>query len=204
MCIRDSFGAFISGWKKAKVEILFANLAPPDFIRAWRQCHRDGFIPKICAIGRAVLFPSVVEAIGGDLGIGTSTEVLWHPAFPFKSSLTGYPAKTLADAYEEASGKQWTQPLGGFYLGWEIVADVFRRTQSIDKETIRKAIADTNLDTIGGHIKFNDKNVAVTPVGLIQWVKGKKFPFDSRIVSKGNFQNVVTQAKLMPIPELRK
>ncbi|MFC1868168.1 ABC transporter substrate-binding protein [Thermodesulfobacteriota bacterium] len=198
------FGAFISGWKKAKVEILFANLAPPDFIRAWRQCHRDGFIPKICAIGRAVLFPSVVEAIGGDLGIGTSTEVLWHPAFPFKSSLTGYPAKTLADAYEKASGKQWTQPLGGFYLGWEIVADVFRRTQSIDKETLRKAIADTNLDTIGGHVKFNDKNVAVTPVGLIQWVKGKKFKFDCRIVSKGNFANVVTQANLMPIPELRK
>ena len=84
------------------------------------------------------------------------------------------------------------------------MADVFRRTQSIDKEAIRKAIADTNMDTIGGHIKFNDKNVAVTPVGLIQWVKGKKFPFDCRIVSKGNFQNVVTQAKLMPIPELRK
>lgn len=52
------FSTFISGWKKEKVEILFANLAPPDFIRAWRQCHREGFIPKICAIGRAVLFPS--------------------------------------------------------------------------------------------------------------------------------------------------
>ncbi len=198
------FTSFISGWKKEKVEILFANLAPPDFIRAWRQCHREGFIPKICAIGRAVLFPSVVEALGGDIGLGTSTEVLWHPAFPFKSSLTGYSAQKLAEAYEDASGKQWTQPLGGFYLGWEIVADVFRRAQTIDKETLRKAIADTNLDTIGGHIKFNEKNVAVTPVGLIQWVKGKKFPFDSRIVSKGNFRNVVTQGKLVSIQELRK
>ncbi|MCJ7687136.1 MAG: ABC transporter substrate-binding protein [Desulfobacteraceae bacterium] len=198
------FSTFITGWKKEKVEILFANLAPPDFIRAWRQCHRQGFIPKICAIGRAVLFPSVVEALGGDIGLGTSTEVLWHPAFPFKSSLTGYSAQKLADAYEEASSRQWTQPIGGFYLGWEIVADVFRRAQTIDKETLRRAIADTNLDTIGGHIKFNDKNVAVTPVGLIQWVKGEKFPFDSKIVSKGNFPNVVTQAKLVSIQELRR
>jgi branched-chain amino acid transport system substrate-binding protein len=129
--------------------------------------------------------------------------VLWHPAYPFKSSLTGYSAQKLADSYEAASGRQWTQPIGGFYLGWEIVADVFRRAQSIDKETIRKALVDTDLDTIGGHVKFNDENVAVTPVGLIQWVKGTKFPFDSKIVSGGNYPNIITQGKLLSIQELR-
>jgi len=198
------FSTFINGWKKEKVEILFANLEPPDFIRAWRQCYREGFIPKICAIGRAVLFPSVVEALGDDIGVGTSTEVLWHPTYPFKSSLTGYSGWDLANAYKQASGKQWTQPIGGFYLGWEIVADVLKRAQSIDKETIRKAIMNTDLDTIGGHIKFNDKNIAVTPVGLIQWIKGKKFPFDSVIVSGGNYKSIVPQAKLLTIQELRK
>ncbi len=198
------FSTFISGWKKANVEILFANLEPPDFIRAWRQCYREGFIPKICAIGRAILFPSVVEALGDDIGVGTSTEVLWHPAYPFKSSLTGYSGWDLADAYEEASGKQWTQPIGGFYLGWEIVADVLKRARSIDKEAIRKALEDTDLDTIGGHIKFNDKNIAVTPVGLIQWVKGKKFPFDPVIVSGGNYKSIVPQAKLVSLQELHK
>jgi branched-chain amino acid transport system substrate-binding protein len=198
------FGKFISGWKQADVEILFANLAPPDFIRAWRQCHREGFIPKVCAIGRAVLFPSVVEAIGGDVGLGTSTEVLWHPAFPFKSSLAGYTAQDLADAYEAASGKQWTQPIGGFYLGYEILADVLRRAQTLDKETLRRAIADTDLKTMGGHVKFNEKNVAVTPVGLIQWVKGKKFAFESKIVSGGNYREIIPQTQLVPIPELHK
>jgi branched-chain amino acid transport system substrate-binding protein len=198
------FGKFINGWKKQNVEILFANLAPPDFIRAWRQCHREGFIPKICAIGRAVLFPSVVQALGGDIGLGTSTEVLWHPAYPFKSSLAGYSGQDLADAYEEASGKQWTQPIGGFYLGYEILTDVLRRAGTLDKETLRKALADTDLKTIGGHIRFNEKNVAVTPVGLIQWIKGKKFPFESVIVSGGNYKEIIPQAKLVSIPELRK
>lgn len=197
------FGEFINGWKREKVDILFANLAPPDFIRAWRQCFREGFIPKICGIGRAVLFPSVVEALGGDIGIGTSTEVLWHPAYPFKSSLAGYSAQDLADAYEKASGKQWTQPIGGFYLGYEILADVLRRAQTLDKETLRKALADTDLKTIGGHIRFSEKNIAITPVGLIQWVKGKKFPFDCVIVSGGNYKEIVPQARLKSIPELR-
>jgi len=196
------FSTFISGWKRENVEILFANLAPPDFARAWRQCHRQGFVPKICAIGRALLFPSAVEALGEGIGLGTSTEVLWHPAYPFKSSLEGYSGQDLADAYEKASGKQWTQPIGGFYLGYEIIADVLRRAQTLDKETIRKAFVDTDLQTIGGPIRFSDKNIAVTPVGLIQWVKGKKFPFDCKIVSGGNYKSIVPQAQLLPLQKL--
>ena len=197
------FSSFISGWKKEKVEILFANLTPPDFARAWRQCYRQGFLPKICAIGRALLFPSAVEALGDDIGLGTSTEVLWHPAYPFKSSLAGYSGQVLADAYEAASGKQWTQPLGGFYLGYEIIADVLRRAQTLDKETLRRAFADTDMVTIGGPIKFSDKNIAITPVGLIQWVKGTKFPFACKIVSGGNYKSIVPQAKLIALDKLQ-
>jgi hypothetical protein len=78
------FSTFISGWKKAGVEILFANL------NAARLCHHGlapvlpaGLhTPKVCAIGRAVLFPSVVEALGSGIGAGVSTEVLWHPGLP--------------------------------------------------------------------------------------------------------------------------
>ena len=36
----------INGWKKGNVEILFANMSPPDFAALWRQCFRAGFIPK--------------------------------------------------------------------------------------------------------------------------------------------------------------
>jgi branched-chain amino acid transport system substrate-binding protein len=197
------FTTFISGWKREKVEILFANLTPPDFARAWRQCHREAFIPKICGIGRALLFPSAVEALGGGIGLGTSTEVLWHPAYPFKSSLAGYSGQDLADAYEAYSGKQWTQPIGGFYLGYEIIADVLRRAQTLDKETLRRAFADTNMTTIGGPIKFSDKNIAITPVGLIQWVKGDKFPFYPKIVSGGNYESIVPQGKLVAIQDLK-
>lgn len=197
------FSTFISGWKREKVEILFANLAPPDFIRAWRQCYNQGFMPKVCGIGRALLFPSVVEALGSDIGLGTSTEVLWHPAYPYKSSLTGYRGDVLTSAYEKELGKQWTQPIGAFYSGWEVVADVFRRAQSIDKEIIRKALADTDLDTINGNVKFNEKNVAVLPSGLIQWVKGSKHKFDCKIVANGNHKNIITQSKLRTLEELR-
>jgi branched-chain amino acid transport system substrate-binding protein len=197
------FGTFINGWKKEKVEILFANLSPPDFTRAWRQCFRENFIPKICAIGRAVLFPSAVEALGGDIGLGTSTEGIWHPTFPFKSSLGGLTPRELCDAYEAASGKQWTAPVGHIYMGYEIIIDVLKRAQTLDKEALRNAIAATDLDTVAGHIKFSKENVSVVPGGLYQWVKGKKFPFECKLVSNGNYKFLPTQGKLVSIPELR-
>ncbi|MGD0916457.1 MAG: ABC transporter substrate-binding protein [Thermodesulfobacteriota bacterium] len=197
------YGTIISGWKKENVEIMFANMSPPDFTRVWRQAFRENFIPKISTVGRALLFPAAVEAVGGDLGLGTSTEAVWHPSYPFKSSLTGETAKELSESYEAASGKQWTAPLGGCYSGYEIVADVLKRAQTLDKETLRKAFAGTNLNTIQGPTKFNDKNVAVTPSGGLQWVKGKKFPYQCVLVANGNYKMLPTEGRLISIHELR-
>jgi len=197
------YGTIITGWKRENVEIMFANMSPPDFTRFWRQAFRENFLPKICTVGRALMFPTAVEAIGGDLGLGTSTEAVWHPSYPFKSSLTGETAKELADAYESASGKQWTAPLGGLYSGYEIVADVLKRAQTLDKETVRKAFAATNLNTLQGPVKFNEKNVAITPSGGLQWIKGKKFPFHPVLVSNGNYKMLPTDAKMVSIHELR-
>jgi branched-chain amino acid transport system substrate-binding protein len=194
----------INGWKKGKVEILFANMSPPDFSALWRQCFRAGFIPKACTAGRAGLFPSALKAIGSDLALGVTSEVLFHPSYPFKSSLTGETTKQFCDAYEEASGKQWTQPIGGCYSGYEILADVLRRAQTLDNEAIRKAYLDTNLDTLAGPIKFTEKNVATTPSGCLQWIKGKKYAYDAVVVANGNYKMLPVQTKTVSIHDLRK
>jgi branched-chain amino acid transport system substrate-binding protein len=194
----------ISQWKKANVDILFGNMSPPDFARIWRQCFRAGFLPKIATIGKALLFPSAVESVGGDLGLGTSTEIWWHPVFGFKSSLAGYSGQDLCDAYTAETGKQWSPPVGHIYLNYEILADVLKRAQSLDREALRKALAETDLDTIGGHVKFEKNNSAVTPSGAMQWVKGKKFPFKYNLVAKGNFASLPTEAKLQPLSAFHK
>lgn len=193
----------INGWKTGNVEILFANMSPPDFTTMWRQCHRNGFIPKVCTAGRAGLFSSAMEAIGGDLGVGVTSEAVWLPAYPFKSSLTGETAKEFSEAYEKASGKQWSQPLGGCYSGYEILADALRRAQTLEKEALRKALGDTDLETLQGPIKFTKENIAVSPSGCLQWVKGKKFPFEAVLVANGNYQNLPVQGKTISIRELR-
>jgi branched-chain amino acid transport system substrate-binding protein len=107
----------INGWKKENVEILNSNMTPPDFAIMWRQCKQLGFKPKICVAGRAGLFATAMEALGGDLGLGILCEAVWLPSYPFKSSLGGFTAREFANDYEASSGKQWTQLLGGHWQG---------------------------------------------------------------------------------------
>jgi branched-chain amino acid transport system substrate-binding protein len=160
----QDFTAFINTWKKEKVEILTGVPVPPDFAVLWRQCNQNAFYPKIATIAKAMLFPSAAEALGGNLPNGISSEIWWSPMHPFKSSLSGASSKELADAWTAKTKRQWTQPLGADYAGLELIADILTRAGSLDKNKIREAISKTNMNTTFGHVKFNEKNYAQTPL----------------------------------------
>ena len=83
-------------FKTGDVEILTGVPIPPDFTTFWKQAKQQGFTPKVASVGKALLFPDSVDALGDD-GDGLSTEVWWSPNHPFSSSLTGQSAKELAD-----------------------------------------------------------------------------------------------------------
>ena len=88
-------------------------------------------------------------------------------------------AQALADAYQNASGKQWTQPIGFIHALFEVAVDVMKRTPDVgDNKAIVKAIAATNLNTVVGHIEWDgtrscrrspQKNIAKTPLVGGQW-----------------------------------
>jgi branched-chain amino acid transport system substrate-binding protein len=196
----QDFGTHINAWKKEKVEIILGNLIPPDWANAWRQCHREGFIPKVATIGKAILFPSAVGALGENLPAGLTSEVWWSPHHPFKSSLKGYSSKDLCDAWTKETGKEWTQPIGYKYAGFEIAADVLKRAQTLDKEKVRQAIAQTNINTMVGPIKYNKENFCRTPLVGGQWVKGEKYPWEIKIVYNKEHSNIPLTGKMVAIP----
>ena len=163
-----------------------------------------GWIPKIATIGRAVLFASAVAALGGDLGVGTSAEAVWHRSYGFKSSLADYRGEELCDAYEKDSGKQWYCTIGLLYAGYEFMADALKRAKTLDKEKVRQAMAATNMPTtVQGPIKIKSDNTAVMPSGGIQWGKGTKWPFDQLLVANGNFPELPLDCKMKSVQELR-
>jgi branched-chain amino acid transport system substrate-binding protein len=197
--LQADFSAQIAAFKKGNAEIVTGVVIPPDFKTFWTQSKQQGFKPKIVSVGKALLFPPAIEALG-DLGDGLSTEVWWSPWHPFKSSLTGQSAAQLAEAYEAATKKQWTQPIGFVHALFEVTADTLKRTKDVSKKaSIRDALAATNLETIVGTVAWGKgpvKNVAKTPLVGGQWVKGKKFKYDLVIVNNETAPRIPTTAKL--------
>jgi branched-chain amino acid transport system substrate-binding protein len=178
--LNNDFSSQIAAFKAAGVEIVTGVMIPPDFATFWAQAAQQGFKPKVVTIGKALLFPASVAALG-DRGDGLTSEIWWSPNHPFKSSQTGQSAKELADAYIAASGKPWTQPLGFAHSIFEVAFDVIKRAKDLnDPESILAAITETDLQTITGPISWKAgpnvpvKNVCKTPLVGGQWTKGDK------------------------------
>ena len=192
--LSDDFSAQISAFKAAGAEIATGVMIPPDFATFWAQAGQQGFKPKIVTIGKALLFPSAIEALG-DRGNGLSSEIWWSPNHPFVSTLTGETAKSLADGYSAATGKPWTQPIGFRHALFEVVADVSKRAADLeDPAAIIEAIRTTSLKTIVGTVDWSKgpvKNVSKTPLVAGQWQK-KDGKFDLVITTN-------TQAPEIPV-----
>jgi branched-chain amino acid transport system substrate-binding protein len=195
------FTSFITQFKQKNAQILTGVLPPPDFATAWRQCSEQGFHPKMATIAKACLFPSAVEAIGGNLPEGLTTELWWSPWHPFNSSLTGESSKDLADAWETENKTQWTPPLGFTYAAYEIIADALTRAKSLDKAKIRDALTKTKLNTIVGPIQYYYENWSKTPLVGAQWHKGTKWPWEQQIVYNAGHPEIPITGKLeFPLP----
>jgi len=205
--LTDDFSAQIAAFKKANCEIITGVVLPPDFTTFWNQAMQQGLKPKAASIGKAILFPVAVEALGKN-GNNLSSEVWWSPNHPFKSSLTGQSAKDIATAYEKSSGKQWTQPIGFIHALFELAVDVAKRSGDVgDNKAVVKAIAATKLDTVVGPIAwdgknlppFAAKNIAKTPLVGGQWRLRDGSKYDIVITDNKTAPEIPTGGKMEPI-----
>jgi branched-chain amino acid transport system substrate-binding protein len=182
----QDFSAQIAKFKADGIEIVTGVVIPPDAKTFLTQARQQGFKPKVITLGKALLFPGAIEALG-DFGDGLTTEVWWSPSHPFTSSLTRQSAKALADAYESGSKRQWTQPIGFAHALFEVAADTLKRAKSLKARDVRDAVAATNLSTVVGAVKWGGhgpfKNVSKTPLVFGQWIKGSSRKYELVIVN---------------------
>lgn len=200
--LNDNFSAQISAFKAANAEIVTGVVIPPDLTTFWNQARQQGFKPKVMSVGKALLFPVVLEGLG-DAGHNLSTEVWWTPSHPFKSSLTGASAKQLADGYTAATKKQWTQPIGFVHALFEVAVDVMKRSKGAgERASILDAVAKTRIDSVVGPIAWGSgpvKNVAKTPLVGGQWRKGGAFKYDLVITDNKTAPNIPAGGKMEAI-----
>jgi branched-chain amino acid transport system substrate-binding protein len=199
----QDFTSQISSYKSNKDEILTGVPIPPDFTTFWQQAKQQGYSPVIATIGKALLFPSSIEALG-EIGNNLGTEVWWTPTYPFTSSLTGQTAEQWAQAYQESTGKQWTQPLGFAEALFEVAAAAVVAAGGTDKAAIAEAMKTLKVNTIVGDLDWSSgpvPNVAKTPLTGGQWraSSGGDYPFDLVIVSNALYPNIPTGGSVEPL-----
>ena len=205
--LTDDFTDEINAFKAAECEIITGAVLPADFATFWKQAGEHRFRPKAASIGKAILFPEAVQALGKN-GNNLSSEVWWSPNHPFKSSLTGMSAKQVAHAYQQATGRQWTQPIGFTHALFEVAVDVMKRTGSVrDSDAIVEAIQTTKLETLVGPIEWDGKNVppfaqrniAKTPLVGGQWRRRDGFGYDIVIVDNKTAPQIPVAGIVQPI-----
>ncbi|TWB53153.1 amino acid/amide ABC transporter substrate-binding protein (HAAT family) [Rhizobium sp. ERR 922] len=204
--LTDDFSAQINAFKSGNCEVITGVMIPPDFTTFWTQAKQQGFHPKIASIGKAILFPQALEALGKS-GHNLSCEVWWSARHPFKSSLTGESAAELAAGFTKATGRPWTQPIGFVHALFELAADVMKRADPTDSAAVVKAITATKLDTIVGPVAwdganvppFAAKNVAKTPLVGGQWRLKEGGGYDLVITDNRTAPNIPIGSKMEPI-----
>jgi branched-chain amino acid transport system substrate-binding protein len=195
----QDFTPIISSFKNGGVDILQAAPIPPDFITFWRQANQNRFQPRLATVAKALLFPSVAEALG-PLANNLVAPAWWHAKYPFKSSLDGTSAADFANGYQQKTGKQWTQPMGFDHALFEVAVAALKASgDPKDKKAVATAIGALKGEAITGRYDFTTgpvKNVALAPDLIGQWRQGRAGKFDLVVVDNSADTSIPLQGDL--------
>ncbi len=182
----------ITQLKNAGCDIIVANQITPAFTTCWQQFFQLGYIPKVMTIGKAEHFDTDVVALGEGYGEGLMSEVLWDRSFPFTSPLLNISCEDICAKWEAEKGTQFPATIGYDVSGFEVLQDALSRCKDLEPATIRDAILATDIDSIYGHLSFDENNVAAVPCVTCQWVKGETWEYEKTIVGAGSFDVIAT------------
>jgi branched-chain amino acid transport system substrate-binding protein len=184
------YSSMIEAFKAAGAEFYVNCPIPPDFNTFWKQAVQADFRPVLATVAKVMLFPSDAVALGS-LSNNIATDAWWTPYGPYKSSLTGETAATLASDFEHATGNEWVDSLGSSYSLFEVALEALKASDDPhDHAQVASAMQSVNYAGISGPINFGAGPAPgvgiIKPVG-VQWkpgkkLFGKKFPWQEFVV----------------------
>ena len=144
-------------FKSEDIDVIAGTNIPPDFMNSYNAVISAGVEVDAVTMGKCCLLESDVNALG-ELSDGIMTQVWWSPTSPFTSGLTGKSSAELAEQYAaDNDGRTMPQPTAYAYEALELSVQAFNNTKSMSKEDIRDAIANLDVDTIIGHVKYDQE-----------------------------------------------
>ena len=196
------YSHMIGQFIQADCDIILGVMNTVDFSNFWRQCTATGYRPKLCTVAKSCLFSSDVEVLD-ELADGLITEVWWSGDFPYYSSLNGWSSAQLAQDYLEQYPQLSLAPptVGYKHANVEILYDILQRAGSLELSAINEAAAATDLDTIVGHVSFNEDHISLMSCVAGQWIRQEDGSFRQEIVGNYLIPSVEITADIKLIPD---
>jgi branched-chain amino acid transport system substrate-binding protein len=161
------FSDIILKAKAANADALLGMPGPPDGIAIVKQIKELDWNPKFLYLPRAP------DALVWGQNLGKDGDfVIFSPGWHYAVK---YPGVAELNAKHEAKlGRPADVLVGPAYGLVQVFADAAKRAGKTDGESLRQALATTDLQTVVGPVKFNSDGTGVVPVLMPQWQNGKQ------------------------------
>ena len=163
----QDYSQMILAAKAAGANMMLSMPGPPDGIALMKQMVELDWAPKFIMMIRAPEGITWADTFGKD---GNYVTIFpgWHngETFPGVSEVN---AKHQADF-----GRPADLLVGPAYACVQVLADSIERAGTLDRDTIRDAVAATNMMTVEGPVTFRADGTGDVLNPMIQWINGQQ------------------------------
>ncbi|MGK5448171.1 ABC transporter substrate-binding protein [Streptomyces radiopugnans] len=194
----------VRAFAEADADIVTSAATARDLALFRALAAGHGGTPRLITCSRWLAYPPSTTGGGGrPAQADVATLVYWTPAHPYRSSLDGMTAAELAGAYEQATGRQWLQPLGLAHALFEVAAHALRTAADpTDPAAVAAAVGRTRLETVAGPLDWTAgpvPNVATVRLAGGQWQQGARHDYELAVVSNRHVEGLPVDADLVPL-----
>jgi len=160
------FSALILEAQAAGAEILLGMPSTPDGIAIMKQLSELGWTPEFTMLVRAPDAATWGETLG-TVGDYVTMFPGWHNAETFPG------VAEINARHETDLGRPADVLVGPAYACVQLFADAIERAGTLDRDTVRDAMADSDMMTVIGPVTFNADGTGNVLNPMTQWLNGK-------------------------------
>jgi branched-chain amino acid transport system substrate-binding protein len=167
------FSAMVEAMKARNPDVLFASGYTGDMTVLARQTSEQKVPLKMMAVSLGPTLPGFVQTLG-PRAEGILEPVQWTKEMPWKDEIFGWTAQEYYDLCSKRAGHSCDYHPPQSTAALQVYQRAIERAGSLDPQKVRDALAQTNLMTAYGPIRFNDmgKNIA-KGMSVVQVQNGK-------------------------------
>jgi branched-chain amino acid transport system substrate-binding protein len=159
--------------KAANVDGAFCLANVPETVTLVRQMKENKLSFKVFQ-GMKGTWPSeFYDSLGKDADY-ILCDGFWSMDYPYPG------AKELGMRYHDHYGKYSTN-VGMYYAVAQTLFQAIEKAGTVDSAEVRQTVLDNTFMTVNGPVDYDEKGVALFPLGDNQWLKGKRwniYPFN--------------------------